>query len=130
MSSGKRFSILTNNNALFGFFNNVRKKFFGTIFSGETIKMHSKKLRITRQWEKFQVQVAQAQFLRNSAYLQYAAMINPVKPASPSRLREFNRAGIAAKRRNWTYNEVSPISLPIGCHSRHKLAFYETVKNY
>jgi len=25
----------------------------------------------------------------------------------------------------WTSNEISLISLPIGCSSRHKLAFYE-----
>jgi len=46
--------------------------------------MHSQKLRIRRQWKKLQIQGVQ--ILRNEAYLQYAAMIYPVKSALPSRV--------------------------------------------
>ena len=46
------------------------------------------------------------QFRRNEVYLLCAAMIYPVKSASPSRLRAFNRAGVAVRRRNWIFYEA------------------------
>ena len=77
--------------------------------------MNSQKVRIRRQSKKFQIQGAQ--FLRNEAYLEYAAVIYPacpvapedgsgVKSALPPRFARFNRAGDAARHRNWTFYEA------------------------
>ena len=73
--------------------------------------MVSQKVRIRRQSKKLQVQGAQ--FLRNEAYLEYAAMIHPVKSREARRQSRFNRAGDAARHRNWTFYEAVKI------HSRH-----------
>ena len=61
-------------------------------------------VRIRGQSKKLQVQGAQ--FLRNEACLEYAAMIHPVKSALPPRFARFNRAVDAARHRNWTFDEA------------------------
>ena len=96
--------------------------------------MHSQKVRIRRQSKKLQVQGAQ--FLRNEATLEYAAMIHPacpvapedgtgVKSALPPRFARFNpdgikdknrshwagRAGDAMRHRNWTFDEAVNLDL-------------------
>jgi len=64
-----------------------------------------KKSVMERQSKKLQMQGLRS--LRNEAYLQYVAIIYPVKSALPSRLREFNRAGMQRNAVDGLFTESS-----------------------
>ncbi len=73
--------------------------------------MHSQKVRIRRQSKKLQVQGAQ--FLGDEAYLEYAAMIHPVKSALPLRFARFNPDGIKDRKRfHWAGTEIGLFTKP------------------
>jgi len=71
---------------------------------GNEIGLTSLEVKTRLQSRKLQIQGVH--ILRGEAYLHCAAMIYPVKSASPSRLREFNRAGDEAQRRSRTFYET------------------------